>query len=132
MQTFDVQAVRIGRAAAFVFGFIADPGNLPKWTRAFRRADATSAELATPEGAIEIGLTTTADGRSGTIDWTLSFPDGTTGRAYSRVTPEGEGCVYSFVLTAPPGALARLEGTLREQKAVLAQELATLKDLLET
>ncbi|WP_172327448.1 SRPBCC family protein [Mangrovicoccus sp. HB161399] len=132
MKTFDVQSVSIGRPAAAVFDFLARPENLPEWTNAFRRADGESADLATPAGEVPIRLRTVASRGSGTVDWHMTFPDGSEGAAYSRVTADGpDRAVYSFVLMAPPVPLEALEGALSEQMAILAGELAGLKELLE-
>lgn len=36
---------------------------------------------------------------AGTVDWTMTFPDGSVGTAYARVTPDGEDrAVFCFVL----------------------------------
>ena len=132
MKTFDVQSIGIGKSVGHVFDFIATPANLPIWTHAFKRADAKSAELVTPNGAVLIDLETITDESRGTIDWRMTFPDGSVGVAYSRVTPDGwDRSVYSFVLMAPPVPLEALEGALSAQMAVLAQELHTLKARLE-
>ena len=132
MKTFDVQSMGIEKPAQAVFRFVADPSNLPKWTSAFKRADAASAELVTPNGAVPIKLATITDARSGTIDWEMSFPDGSVGKAFSRVTPNGDhGSVYSFVLMAPPVPLEVLEGALSAQIEILANELKALKARLE-
>ena len=71
MRTFDVQGIEIQATRAAVFAFIRDPRNLPKWAHAFRRADDESAALATPNGSVEIGLSTRADEGTGTVDWEL-------------------------------------------------------------
>lgn len=132
MKTHDVQSVAIARPFQAVFDFVADPGNLPKWTHAFKRANSKTAELVTPNGAVPIRLETAASGKQGTVDWTMIFPDGTVGGAYSRVTPDGDDrSVYSFVLMAPPVPLELLEGALSEQMRILAGELAALKAQLE-
>lgn len=132
MKTFDVQSVGIHASAKQVFAFVADPTNLPHWTSAFKRADSCSAHLETPQGVVDIGLPTIAQQEIGAIDWTMTFPDGAIGAAYSRVTPDGEGrSVYSFVLMAPPVPLEALEGTLETQRRILAAELLRLKDILE-
>jgi hypothetical protein len=132
MKTFDVQSVGISKPGPAVFRFIADPSNLPRWTNAFKRADTTSADLVTPTGAVPIKLQTISDENSGTIDWKLSFPDGTVGWAYSRVTPDGDHrSAYAFVLMAPPVPLEALEGALAEQMETLGKELEALKALLE-
>ena len=132
MKTFDVQSIGIGKSVGHVFDFIATPANLRIWTHAFKRADAKSAELVTPNGAVLIDLETITNESRGTIDWRMTFPDGSVGVAYSRVTPDGrDRSVYSFVLMAPPVPLEALEGALSAQMAVLAQELQTLKARLE-
>jgi hypothetical protein len=77
MKTFDVQSIGIGKSVGHVFDFIATPANLPTWTHAFKRADAKSAELMTPNGAVLIDLETITDESRGTIDWRMTFPDGT-------------------------------------------------------
>jgi len=130
--TFDVQFVGIQASAARVFAFVAEPGNLPRWTSAFKRADSRSAQLATPQGVVDIELATIAQREAGAIDWKMTFPDGAVGKAYSRVTPDGEArSVFSFVLMAPPVPLEALEGALEAQRGILAEELLRLKGILE-
>ncbi|WP_269583135.1 SRPBCC family protein [Roseibium sp. Sym1] len=132
MKTHDVQSVSIAQPARIVFDYVAKPENLPKWTNAFRRADGKSADLVTGGGAVQIGLETRTQAETGTVDWKLTFPDGSVGTAWSRVTPDGEDrAIYSFVLMAPPVPLEMLEGALTEQMGILAGELAELKTLLE-
>jgi hypothetical protein len=99
---------------------------------AFKRADSRSAQLATPQGSVDIGLSTITQREAGAIDWKMTFPDGAVGVAYSRVTPDGESrSVYSFVLMAPPVPLEALEGALEAQRGILAEELIRLKGILE-
>lgn len=132
MKTFDVQSVGIKAGAADVFAFVSNPANLPRWTGAFKRADVATADLATAGGAVTIKLDTLADSKAGTVDWKMTFPDGSVGMAYSRITPDGErNAVYSFVLMAPPVPLEALEGALAAQMKLLAEELLSLKTLLE-
>lgn len=132
MKTHDVQSISIAKPKAQVFAYIAKPENLPHWTNAFKSADHTKAELVTPSGAIAIELDTQAAAGPGTIDWIMTFPDGSKGAAYSRVTEDtAETSIYSFVLMAPPVPLEMLEGALDAQKAILAKELVSLKARLE-
>jgi hypothetical protein len=132
MKTFDVQGVGINKPAGTVFAFVAEPSNLPRWTHAFKSADSRSAELVTPNGAVPISLQTVTNEGHGTIDWKMTFPDGTVGVAYSRVTPDGaDRAVYSFVLMAPPVPLEMLEGALSAQMEIPTKELSALKGLLE-
>jgi hypothetical protein len=128
---FDVQSIGINRTANNVFDFIAKPENLSLWTNAFARASQTSAIMITPNGELSIGLETIIAKESGTIDWVMTMPDGSIGKAFSRVSENDENAIYSFVLLAPPVPLEQLEGALSGQKIVLAEELKKLKRLLE-
>lgn len=131
MKNFDVQSIGLTVAADTAFDYISQPSNLPKWTNAFSRADATSADLVTPNGAVPIKLQTVVSRDAGSVDWLMTFPDGAKAAAYSRITPNGEGeSIYSFVLMAPPVPLKALEGALEAQKGILAAELEELKGLL--
>jgi len=132
MRTFDVQAIEIRVPPAAAFGFISEPSNLPRWAHAFQNAGGEWARLATEQGTIDIGLRTSADDNTGTVDWELRFPDGSSGIAHSRVTPTArDTCIYSFVLHAPPVPLEELEGALDVQRLTLQRELAELKHILE-
>jgi uncharacterized protein YndB with AHSA1/START domain len=132
MKTFDVQSIGIEAPRNRVFEFVAEPGNLPKWASAFKSADKHSARLETPQGAVAIALKTIARQDAGTVDWTMTFPDGSMGTAYARVTPDGENrSVFSFVLMAPPVPLEAVEGALEAQREILAEELVRLKMILE-
>ncbi|KUP94047.1 SRPBCC family protein [Tritonibacter horizontis] len=132
MKTHDVQSISIAKPRADVFAYIANPANLPDWTNAFKSADAERAELVTPNGAVPIRLETRASAEQGTIDWIMTFPDGSVGAAYSRVTEDaGNSSIYSFVLMAPPVPLEALEGALEAQKKTLATELVSLRKRLE-
>jgi Polyketide cyclase / dehydrase and lipid transport len=132
MKTFDVQSIGIEAPRNRVFEFVAEPGNLPKWASAFKSADKHSARLETPQGAVAIALKTIARPDAGTVDWMMTFPDGSVGTAYARVTPNGENkAVLSFVLMAPPVPLEAVEGALEAQRKILAEELVRLKTILE-
>lgn len=132
MKSHDVQSISINVAAHDLFEYLARPANLPRWTSAFAAADEASARMRTPAGEVAIKLGTLANRQSGTIDWVMTFPDGTVGAAYSRVTPDGAArSVYSFVLMAPPVPLEALEGALEIQMKTLVEELARLKSLVE-
>jgi hypothetical protein len=129
---FDIQSVAIDAPSDQVFAFVAEPSNLPRWAQAFTRADGRMARLETPEGAVEIGLRTDASPDAGTIDWTMTFPDGAVANAYSRVTPDGAArSIYAFVLMPPPVPLEALEGAFETQRKTLAEELVRLKSVVE-
>jgi hypothetical protein len=131
-QNFSIQSVLIDSSTDKVFNFIAEPSNLPKWTNAFKDADHKSALLVTPAGEMKIGLETKATMETGTIDWHMKMPDGSIGKAYSRVVENSDGkSIYSFILLAPPVPIEQLEGTLKEQEGILNKELKNLKRILE-
>lgn len=131
-KTHDVQSVNIRASIAKVFGYIANPQNLPNWTSAFSKADENSAILITPNGELNIGLKTKTNQELGTIDWYMTMPDGSVSAAYSRVVagPDGD-TIYSFVLLAPPVPLEQIEGTLLSQMKTLKEELQNLKGILD-
>ena len=116
MRTFDVQAVEIECPVDEVFEFLSDPTTLPDWTSAFQAVSGGRATLVTPSGSVEVDLDVRASGPQGTVDWLMTFADGSVARACSRVIEGGPGrSIYTFVLTAPPVPLEVLEGTLDEQ-----------------
>ena len=132
MRMFDVQGIEIVAPSSKVFEFLRKPGNLPKWAHAFVAAGGGRARLETPNGSVDVGLDVMANSEAGTVDWRLSFPDGSVSVAQSRVTgTTRRTCIYSFVLHAPPVALEQVEGALEAQSATLTSELATLKSLME-
>jgi len=131
MSTFDVQSIEIAAPFLVAFRYIADPANLPGWTHAFTQVSKGHATMKTPAGAVQVGLRVQASEPHGTIDWTITFPDGGIATAASRVTPHGDRSIYTFVLEAPPVPLERLEGALAEQSRILATELATLTRRLD-
>jgi hypothetical protein len=130
MKDFDVQTVELQAPFEVALRYIADPRRLPEWTNAFRSVSNGRAQLVTPRGAVEVGLTVDVVREAGTVDWTMTFPDGTVGRAFSRLVDTGSRRLYTFVLLAPPVALEELEGALAEQSRTLREELATLQDQL--
>ncbi len=131
MRTFDAQTVEIGCSAERVFDYVADSVNLPEWTSAFRAVSGRRARLATPEGSVEIDLEVRASRSQGTIDWLMTFPDGSVGKAFSRVIDAGaDHSIYSFILTAPPVPLELLEGAIDQQSKILSRELEGLKRIL--
>jgi hypothetical protein len=132
LKTFDVQSVEMKVASDRAFAYIADPSRLPDWTSAFASVRGRRALLRTPNGEVEIDLAVEARAEAGTVDWRMTFPDGSVANAYSRLVPlAGSRCIYSFVLTPPPVPLAELEGALEAQSRTLSQELARLRRTLE-
>jgi hypothetical protein len=132
MRTFDVQSIELDVQFAEAFRYLANPTTLPEWTHAFKTADHRHATMSTPHGTVQVDLRVNASESHGTIDWTMTFPDGSVAQAHSRVTPHRGKSIYTFVLEAPPAPLEELEGALAEQSRVLADELATLARRLAT
>ena len=130
MKNFDVQSAFINASFEKVFNYIANPENLPKWTKAFASADSKKAVLSTPNGQLEVGLEVKTSKELGVIDWHMTMPDGSIASAYSRVTPNGKASVYTFVLMAPPGPIEQVEGTLKQQMGILQEELQNLQKIL--
>ena len=130
-KNFDVQSIGINVNHKKAFDFIAKPENLPLWTKAFTKADNKSATMVTPNGNLSIEMETIVSKDLGTVDWIMTMPDGSIGKAFSRISENGNTSVYSFVLLAPPVPLEQLEGALSAQKLLLADELIDLKNLLE-
>jgi hypothetical protein len=131
MSAFDVQTIELAVPFERAFRYVADPRTLPEWTHAFRSVDNGRATLATPKGSVVVGLEVRAAIESGTVDWFMTFPDGSLGRAFSRLVPLDDArALYSFVLLAPPVRLEQVEGALAEQAKVLRQELTALQKRL--
>lgn len=131
MKRFVLQGIELPVPMNTAFEYIADPANLPVWTNAFAEIDGSQATLRTPEGEVDITLRVESSPTTGTVDWYMTFPDGSVGTAFSRVVPlEGERCSYSFVLTPPPVPLEEIEGALDAQAEILAEELDRLVEIL--
>src|SRR5712672_3270155 len=103
MKTFDLQGIELSVALSTAFTFISDAAQLPKWTSAFASVTNGRAIMRTPRGEVAVRLTVDASADRGTVDWRMTFPDGSVGTACSRlVRLDDKRCVYTFVLTPPP------------------------------
>lgn len=131
MKTFDVQSIEINATFDSAFAYLANPRNLPHWAAAFDRVDDGRAVMQTENGSVEIALKVESSAAHGTVDWRMTFPDGSVASAYSRLVAKGKSCIYSFLLMAPPVPLEQLEGALEQQSQTLREELVTLRRLLE-
>jgi hypothetical protein len=127
MREFDVQTIEIQAPWDAAFEYVADPQNLSEWTHAFRSVASGRATMATPRGLVDVGLRVESSRVAGTVDWIMTFPDGSVGRAFSCLIDLDHRTLYSFALTAPPVPLEQLEGALEEQARVLREELAVLQ-----
>ena len=130
---YDVQHIAINASTTTVFNFLAIPENTAKWAKAFSKIKNEKALLQSPMGEVEIGFKVISNNNAGTIDYLMKFPDGSIGKAFSRVT-ENDGkntSIYSFTLMVPPVPLEAIEGTLELQKKQLKEELILLKTIIE-
>jgi hypothetical protein len=131
VRTFDVQSIEIKAPFEKTFGFISRAESLPKWTSAFENIRDGRAVMRTPAGSVTIALSVQSSREQGTVDWLMTFPDGSVAKAFSRVIDNGpNSCIYSFVLTPPPMPLERLEGALEQQSQTLREELIRLQRLI--
>ena len=131
MDAYRIESIRLKAPARKAFSYIANPANLPEWTSGFKSVKNGRAVMATPLGSVDVELRVTSSAAHGTIDWEMTFPDRSVGRAYSRVVAEADGhSVYSFVLLAPPVPLEQLEGALNQQAQTLREELTRLSSIL--
>jgi hypothetical protein len=130
---YEIRSVALAVPFDAAFDYLGDMTRLPEGTNAFAAvAPDGDALMRTPAGEVPVRLTDRLDRATGVIDTTMTFPDGATTTAFSRLIPLGaQACAYSFVLTPPPVALEELEGSLAEQAAILEAELAALKARLE-
>ena len=133
MKSYDVQSIDLQVPRERAFAFIADPRQLPLWTSAFAAVADGRAQMRTPRGEVEVGLDVRSSAEHGTVDWRMTFPDGTLATAFSRVVEvDRERCIFSFVLMPPPVPLEELEGALDAQSRTLAEELINLKRRVES
>jgi len=131
MDMFRVESIHFSTTPEKAFAYVADPRHLPDWTNAFKSVENGRAVMATPAGTVEVDLLVKASASEGTIDWHITFPDGSVAFAYSRILPDSTGqAVYCFVLMAPPVPLEKLEGALDQQAAILRKELTKLSAIV--
>jgi len=132
VKRFDVQGIELQTSQRRAFSYIVDPTHLPQWTSAFASASNGRAVMRTPNGEVEIDLVVQSSEEQGTIDWLMTFPDGSVATAFSRVVKlDSKSCAFAFVLTPPPVPLEQLEGALAAQSRTLAGVLQKLKGTVE-
>lgn len=132
-KNYDVQSININATPDLVYNFVAEPTNVSKWALGFSEVNEESALMETPNGKMKVGMKMLSNPELRTIDTIMTMPDGSVGKAFSRVTEneDGKSAIFTFVLMAPPVPLELLEGALEEQKKQLAEELLLLKSILE-
>jgi hypothetical protein len=132
MKNFDVQGIELNVPRSEALALIADPTQLPRWTKAFAAVTQGRAVMRTPAGEVSIDLKVDSSPEQGTVDWRMTFPYRAVATAFSRVVEmDRDHCIFSFILTPPPVPLEQIEGALEAQSRTLAEELRTLKEILE-
>lgn len=124
----DTQSVTIEIDARSLFGFLADPENLPRWAVGFCRAIRREADrwiAQTQQGEVEIRYVT--DAADGVIDFHISVEPGVELVARSRVVPNGEHAEYIFTQFQARGMP---DHVFEGQIAALKEELLVLGSLI--
>ena len=116
MKRSDTQAISIDAPAADVFGFVADPYNLPQCAPGFARSVRPDGDdwIVTSDGG-EARVHIRVSRELGTVDFLAAGPfPGVEMGGFSRVIQNGEGSEYLFTLLLAedrPGGLT-YEGSL--------------------
>jgi hypothetical protein len=123
-------SIAIDRPAAEVYGFAADPANLPGWAAglAGSRLERGGEQWFTESPMGRVGITFTPRNDFGVLDHDVTLPSGETVYNPVRVIRDGGGCEVVFTLRQRPGMTDR--DFERDAEAVTA-DLAALKSLVE-
>jgi uncharacterized protein YndB with AHSA1/START domain len=130
----DTRSVTIEAPPSVVFGFVADPANLPYWAVGFCRSirpDERDRWLVTTASG-EIAMRYESNETAGTIDFRFSPGDGIEAAAFSRVVSNGHGSEYIFTqfqLDGMPndvfeGQIRALEGELQVLRGLIKARTA--------
>lgn len=131
VKNFEVLSIGINCDYKKAFDYVANPDNLPKWTNQFVKVNQNSASFNMFNDVVEVTFETYANEELGTIDWKITFPDGNSGMAYSRLTRNIEGVIYAFNFILPPLQEDDLKRAYATQKDNIENEIHKLKTLLE-
>jgi hypothetical protein len=115
--------------AGHVYEFVSNPGNLPKWARAFCRSVRRSEGdwiVETPDGPMRI--TFVEQNEFGVLDHYVSPAPGLEILNPMRVVPNGSGSEVTFTLFQ---SLDMSEEEYSEDVRLVEHDLRTLKDVLE-
>lgn len=131
MQTFEARqvSITIGRSAAEVYAFVADPQNLPRWAQGLSgsiREVAGEWIAASPMGEVKVRFT--PRNTLGALDHDVELPDGTVVSNPLRVVQNGDGSELTFTLFKRPPMTD--EEFVRDAAAV-ARDLSALRAILE-
>lgn len=130
-KNFNVLSIGINCDYKKAFDYLADQKNLSIWTNQFKKVDGNRASFDTFNGVLDVEVETFASEVHGTIDWKLTFPDGNSGWAYSRLTRNVEGVIYAFNFVVPPMPAEELTKAVEGQTKNIEDEISKLKKVLE-
>ena len=117
------RSITIAAPPATVFGYVADPRNLPVWAPAFASAVRPDGDQwIVTNDAGEFPIVVRASAEHGTVDL-VSAADRDRG-AFSRVLRNGDGAEYQFTLFFPDGTD---EAAVEEQMATVEGELEAVR-----
>jgi hypothetical protein len=120
----DTQALSIQAPPEAVLDLVGDPRNLPRWAPGFARAvRADGEDWIVDTGEAEIRRHIPVSRERGTVDF-VAGPGARRG-LFTRVVANGDGSELVFTLVFPAGA------DVAARRAVIARELATVKELCE-
>jgi uncharacterized protein YndB with AHSA1/START domain len=123
----ETRSITIAATPATVFGYVADPRNLPDWAPAFAGAIRADREhWIVTSGDAEFAIAVEASKRHGTVDL-LRAEDPRRG-AFTRVVPSGEGSAYIFTLHFPDGTD---EAAVAAQMETVEEELRRVRERVE-
>lgn len=120
---------RIARPAAEVYTFVADPGNLPRWSSGLGSSiEQVGGEwvIQSPEGALHFEFVESND--FGVLDHRVTFPSGDTFYNPMRVVPYADGSEITFSVRRF-GDLS--DADFERDVAAVSADLAKLKAVLE-
>jgi hypothetical protein len=127
---YDAQCIMIDTAPTAVYGFVADPANLPRWAVGFAEAvrqDEDGRWIVQTAGG-DVPVEVEAGDRTGVVDFHLEPAPGVRVTAYSRVVAAGAGALYAFIQAQPEGMP---DEVFDAQVGAVGHELVALKAILE-
>lgn len=127
--TSEVVSQAVGVSAQAAYAFASRMDNLPLWASGLAKGiDQREGKwfADSPMGEVEVAMVSANP--FGVLDHDVTLPNGVRVHNAFRVTPRGEGCLFSFVVPRLAGAS---QESFASDIAHVRRDLATLKKLLE-
>jgi hypothetical protein len=122
--------ISINRPVADVYGFVSDPGNLPKWAEGLSRSTLTKSGddwiADSPMGKVKVRFVKKND--FGVLDHDVTLPSGEVNHNPLRVIKNGDGSEVIFTLYHLP---ARSQQEFDKDADLVQSDLKKLKAVLE-